>query len=371
MDRATDGEELTDGQARAVLKKLIDYQTANRLTDADMGRILGCGGSSSGRSRWNRIKRGNYPPGPARQMLARGRAILAALDERLAEAAEQYVETSIGRQILAVCHRAMNRTTIGLVVAPSGAGKTIALRQFARRVGYQAVYVHAGEANACKGELVREIARQLGLKHRSTANFSGCYRIVREHLAGLYAGGRGAGAILLVDEATTLRPNSLNFLRNLHDDPSTRVPLVLADTWRLHDELHRTGRLPGGYEQLRSRAGAQYRLGADREAADEPLIPRKDAEAVAASIVASLGGGRLSAAAARYLTRIAQADGTLRNVAQRLVAVADVAAAGREAPTYSVAQLDEVAPLVGMAPENPNCASAFGHGGPAPARRSA
>jgi len=365
MNTATDGE-WTDAIARKTLRALTDYQTANGLSDVAMARILGIGDNVGARSRWNRIKRGSYPTSGTTDVLRRGRDVLAAMDARLAEATAEYVETSIGRRILAVCRRALQRQTIGLIVTRSGMGKTTGLREFSRQRGYQAVYLQAGEACACKGELVREIARQLGLKHGLNDRFSACYELVRHRFAGLYAGGRGAAAMLLVDEATTLRPDSMNFLRNLHDDPATRLSLVFADTWRLIDELYRTGRLPGGYEQLRSRAGAQCRIAAGE------AIEESDVRAVAGSVLRGLGcSGRISAASVRYLARIAEMDGGLRNVAQRLGAVADVADAAGVPATYDVGQLDQVADLCGMEPENPGCASAFGDGAPAPARRSA
>ena len=96
------------------------------------------------------------------------------------------------------------------------------------------------------------------------------------------------------------------------------------------------------YEQLRSRAGAQYLMGIDDE------IPLADVRAVADSVLAGLGHtGRLRRESYTYLHRLAQMDGKLRNVVHRLWAVHDVAAGVGAQPAYSVAELDFVATLVG------------------------
>jgi len=356
--QTTDGTDLSEKQRRKILGELIAYQTEHEHSDADMARALGLGSGSGGRSMWNRIKSGRYNAAGTAKVLARGAAMLAVIAERMAELRVDYVDTSPGRQALAVCHLALRRTTIGLIVMPSGSGKTMALRHFAGHLGHRALYIHAGEALACKAELAAAIARKLGLSPKVCDRFPALYWMIREHLAGLYAGGRGAAPVILIDEATCLRAASLAFLRNLHDDVETRVPIVLADTWTLHDELRRVGRMAGGYEQLRSRAGAQYRFPNARQAA----MSTDDVRAVAQSVVAGLGHtGRLSAASVRYLTKLAAGEGTLRNVAQRLTTVADVAEANGRTPSFCVAELDDddVCAMLGATPVNPGVADAF------------
>jgi hypothetical protein len=113
-------------------------------------------------------------------------------------------------------------------------------------------------------------------------------------------------------------------------------------------------RLPGGYEQLRSRSGAQYIMQIHEE------ISAGDVKAVADSVLKSLGHHReLSQASCKYLTALAEADGALRNVVHRLHAVHDLAEASGAAPTYRVAELDIVAPLVGHACQIPDAENPF------------
>jgi len=164
---------------------------------------------------------------------------------------------------------------------------------------------------------------------------------VRQRLADYYGRGKFDPYCVLVDEATALYPQSKHLLRNLHDDPDVRLALVLADTARLDRDLRgRTG--AAQYEQLRSRAGAQY----VQAATDE--ISAADSTAVADSILAALGHGKkLRREAYSYLHRLAQGDGKLRNVQQRLHAVAELARQSRCRADYSVAQLDYAADIVG------------------------
>ncbi|HUW31123.1 MAG TPA: ATP-binding protein, partial [Planctomycetota bacterium] len=222
------------------------------------------------------------------------------------------------------------------------------------RVGDRAVYLSAGEAASTKSGMLRELADALGVHvgHRATA--LAIYRDIRQKLADRYAGGKARPVLLIVDEATTLQPAALNMLRNLHDDGRCRLAIVLADTWRLHAELRNARRLPGGYEQLRSRSGAQYIMPADAE------ISESDVKAVADSVLKSLGHNReLSRASYRYLTDLAERDGGLRNVAHRLHAVHDLAEASGAVATYRVAELDIVAPLVGHACQIPDAENPF------------
>ena len=194
------------------------------------------------------------------------------------------------------------------------------------------------------------------------------------HMFGGYAGGQAAPITILVDEATAVQPAAVNLLRSLHDDPITRCPLVLADTWRLDAQLHSHRGLPGGYEQLRSRAGAQVQWRTDRP------VPIEDVEAVAASVLRSIDvEKRLTRQAVRFLheqvanrpvrnggrAALELRDGALRNVMQRLHAVADVAEAVGGEPTFCVAELDYVAGLVGHAQQQPDAGNPFQTADPA------
>jgi hypothetical protein len=326
-----------------LLQAIKDLQRAENVGDGFVSRsMMRCSPTL-----WSQIKNHKYL-GNGDKYLLRAREWMLRHAERSDEPEVGYVNTSIGRDVMKICHRAWSMPSIGEILAPSGAGKTTALQEYRRRNPERTVLIQAGEAFRTKRGILRALAEALGAHPRANASAPQLYAEVRDHIAELYADGKGDPVLAIVDEATTLEASALNILRNLHDDPKCRLALVLADTWRLDVELHRPSGIAGGYEQLRSRLGAVYRLGSFAAGSGDGEIPLGDVKAVAASVLESLGHDvRLMADAAHFLHRLAQKDGKLRNVVHRLRAVSDVAEqAGCEA-TFTVAQLDIVADLVG------------------------
>lgn len=338
MDRDDQHAALTDKARASILSRAAEVQAAEGISNAAVARILGVSAAV-----WSQVKRRVYK-GNADHTIRLARAWLADRTQRAEVPEVEFAATSLARQMMAVCRRAAEMPCVGLVVTRSGLGKTAALREFARRRPHRTVYLQAGEMFSCRVALLEEIAAALGVSGTGAA--AATYRRVRGRMADLYAGGQADPVCLLIDEATTLRPSAINMLRGLHDDPACRPGLVLADTWRLDSELRRHGRdsLAGGYEQLTSRAGTQYRLAADAE------VAQADVTLIADAVLAGQGHrGRISVASYRYLHKVAQGPGALRAVLHRIRLVADVAHAAGTQPAYSVAQLDFVAPLLGGA----------------------
>jgi len=353
MDGATGMEaietkDFSRDEAADLLQMAAEVQTADKLSDNDLARIIGVS-----RATYSQVKSGKYS-GDCQGVYRRIASWLNARANKAEAPVGDYAPTLVGRYISAVCNRAWQMPTIGLIITRSGAGKTAALTHFARSRGDYVVYLSAGEAASSKTGLLRELADALGVHVSGRTTTLTLYRDVRQRLADRYAGGKASPVLLIVDEATTLNPHAINMLRNLHDDGRCRLAIVLADTWKLHAELKNTRRLPGGYEQLRSRAGAQYIMRADAE------ISLADVTAVADSVLKSLGCNRkLSEASYKYLAGLAELDGGLRNVVHRLHAVHDIADSTGQAPTYRVAELDIAAPLVGHAQQMPDAPNPF------------
>jgi len=346
MDRMDGHKKLTDERRIDIIQRAQEIQVAEDISNRVMGRIISCSPAV-----WSQICSGKYRGDTDKYLLAADEWLAGRM--RPEAPLSEYVETFIGRQVHAVCARAHQMPCIGLVVCRSGTGKTAALRAYAagqdRR---RCIYIQAGECFSTKASLIAVLREQLDVSRAAKVGRVGSYHRVRHHLAGLYSGGRAAPALIIVDEATTLQASAINMLRNLHDDPACRAGLVLADTWRLDGEIKSRGGMTGGYEQLRSRCGAQYLMDARAE------VSKKDVTAVTGSILESLGRKRkLAAAAYTYLHRLAQGDGALRNVLHRLHAVHDLALSQGIVPAYSVAELDYVASMVGGRCELPSSAT--------------
>jgi len=309
------------------------------MSNRDVGGVLGIGAST-----WSQVASGTYP-GDVEQVARRVQRWVQDRQDAIAAGRRPFVETRISRQIWAICERVRRRRQMGLVLTPAGAGKTMSLMAYKLCVGNGAIYLRAGQAYRTAPMLIRELRRQLALPAAGRRDtFSSGFAAVREHLGGQYAGGEGRSVVLLVDEATPLEPGAFNLLRDLHDDEAVRLPIVLADTWRLDGALRSPRGIAGGYEQLRSRCGAQYRL--NRPVGGGEMISGDDVAAVAAAVLAANNITRqIPDSGMRSLVEIAQGEGTLRAVRNRVEAVIDTA--GTRRPTFSAAQIDAAAPCVG------------------------
>jgi len=327
---------LSSAQRSEILAALLEWEAADGLKISQMARILGCSPSV-----YSQIRQGKYA-GSTDRYLRSAAKVLAERAQRSVIPDSEWVATADGVNIHRVCLRAWRMPCMAKVILDSGSGKTAALVEFARTQGDRVRYLQAGEACSSKVGFVAELARVMRVPILSRQSMTWIYFAVRDKLAAFYQEGKASPILLIVDEATTLHPGCLNILRNLHDDPNCRLAVVLADTRRLDVELSARSGIAGGFEQLRSRFGAVYAPAPDRRTSD------KDVRAVAHSLLASLGVQMtLNADAIKYLTRLANEPGRLRNVTYRLQTVHDLADAAGISPCYSVAELDYVAELVG------------------------
>jgi hypothetical protein len=329
--------ELTLAERNDTIRKIEEIQVAEGISNERVARMLGVSGAT-----WSLIRKGTYK-GNTDKHVALARAWLERRQTRKQEPEAEYVETQIGQRIIKTCRFAADMTDCALVLTPSGAGKTAALREFARRRGEQAIYMQAGEYANSKVAVLREVGRRIGAKMADSNTLEEVAQKVREALAESYNRGVGEPKILIVDEAQTLRPPALNMLRNLHDDPECRLVLILADTWRLYGELGRLHGIAGGYEQLRSRFGCVCVV---RD--NEPAL-EADVRAIAQATVDAQGHGHgLEGPALSYLVKLAGQPGRLRNVVKRLRACYRLAEAAGRPARYTVTELDRAAEVVGQ-----------------------
>ena len=346
------GNVLSDQDRRIIRTMISEIKSSERISHDQVAKILGCSTSVV-----SQVLAGKYG-GDSDKFLIRGRRWLADRAERHEAPPVGYVSTSEGDQILCICQHAWNMPCIGKVMVDSGAGKTMALREYARRRRDRAIYLQVGEAMSGRTGLLLELSRCLKLHGRSGLALGRLYTDVRDRLAKYYQGGQNAPTILLVDEATTLRAESINILRNLHDDPAVRLAVVLADTARMDVNLAARP-MSGGVEQLRSRFGATYEPDPHRAAL------ARDVRAVAGGVLDSISSEvNLGPESVNFLTGLAGAAGRYRNVVHRLMAVHYLAEASKTEPSFSVSELDFAATLVGGQCQIKHNDSPFGTLGP-------
>jgi len=330
--------ELSGQEQSEIVRRVREAQAADGISNETIAQILQCSSST-----WSQIRNGKYA-GDTESYLRAARSWL----DRKALGAEvpdtTFVKTSIAHQIMMVCSRAWSMPTVGLVITPTGLGKTSALREVKRTHGRRCIYVQAGQMMRTPLGLLGELALQLNVSVPPTTCGSAIYQQVRSRLAGMYAKGLADSPLVLIDEATTLTPGALNMLRNLHDDPACRPGIVLADTWRLDRELktRRVRGMAGGYEQLTGRSGVAFSMDARSE------IRQADVTKVAKSIMASIGfDGRVGPSTYAYLASLARRAGGFRNVLHRLWVCNDLAENLGHKARFTVEELDAVAPMVG------------------------
>ena len=332
-----------------ILHEVRNRQGEENITDREMGILLGCSGGT-----WSQVASGKYP-GKIDKYVARAEQWLRDRSGRPVTTDSPYVETALGLQMMGVCTRAWQLGRIGLVIARAGVGKTRALEEFSRRRGRSAVLLRVGELINTKRGLLAELARRLGLGVSMSATSDELGQAVKKHFADAYQGGKGSPYCVLVDEATRIKGAPMNLLRDFCDDPACRVAIVLAGTWELDALIHKTSWIPGGTDQVRSRLAAVYKM-----RPSDP-VPAADAEAVARAILETCGHKTaLSKGALTLLQKLAQGDGGLRAVENRILAVRDAAEAVGSKPTWSADELDFVASMLGHQSERPHTAIPFG-----------
>ncbi len=328
---------------RQILRELEEVMATSKpkISLSRMSQLL-----AVNRAILSRLRQGTYTGNSDKYLRIIQRWLITHKD-RIEVPASDYVGTSIGNRIMAVCEIACDLPCIGIVATPSGWGKTAALLEMARRKGpQQSVYIQTGQTCISPRELLIELARRVGVTLKARFTTADLYRDVRAVLAGRYQSGRGGSFLIVIDEATTLRPAAINMLRNLHDDPACRPAIVLADTVsRLDGFLYSQAGIAGGNEQLRSRAKGKF-----TRCVKDKLSPA-DVKLVADSCLAGLGfKGKLAANSYKYLTDLANEPGALRNVTARLENIYYFAARKGLKAEYGATQLDWIGLLSGDQP---------------------
>lgn len=175
---------------------------------------------------------------------------VAAIDKKVAEMLDRqadkardvkadFVETPTAKDIFDVCAMAHAMADINLVIGEAGLGKTVSLKEYARRVD-NVVMIEVEPTYSPKVLLV-ELCNRLGIVP-SRNNHDNVTAIVEKL--------KGSDKLLIIDEAELLNLRSLEIVRRIHD--MAKVGVVLAGMPRLRANLR--GKR-GEYKQLYSRIG--------------------------------------------------------------------------------------------------------------------
>jgi len=184
-----------------------------------------------------------------------------------------FVATTVARRVIEGCALAQQARDITVLYGPAGIGKTVALREFARRTPH-AYVVTASPATRGPKAITTETLLAMDEARGGGTLYKNVKRI-RERLR------RAPQAILVYDEAQHLAYQALEELRALHD--ATGVAMVFCGTEMLYEMFLRHGStdLP----QLFSRIGFRRYVAAEATRED---MARVVAAAVGKSLAAKL-----------------------------------------------------------------------------------
>ncbi|MDT8324284.1 MAG: AAA family ATPase [Bacteroidota bacterium] len=247
---------------RARLAAYLEQNKRVSLTAA--ARSMGLAGSAL--SRWSHGKyEGNN------EKIAQAVAVfLDREDERgriLHEGGVPFITTAVSKSVFGAARKAHLTRSMGLLVGPSGVGKTRSIKEYARR--YPDAILIECNVFAKAREVVTDIHRAVGGSGTGSDN---------QMLSDIVERLRGSGRLLIIDEAESLRARTLDGIRRIHDFAEIGVLYVGLDKF-----YHQLRKLNVDYEYVVNRIRTFTRLGRldidDTQALASTILP--DAKQIA------------------------------------------------------------------------------------------
>ena len=186
----------------------------------------------------SRVLSGDYPSSPSAHIEKINQAIMR-IDTKEARGEVPFVETSVYQLAESVCNRAREYGDFGVLSGYVGIGKTYSLKH------YQATHTNTvlveSDPDLTPGALLNDLIEASGAMTRKTANTIEKFRAVVDAL-------KGSDTLLIIDEAETMQPRTLHYLRRIRDKAG--VGIVLSGTEYL---LGLIKPHHGQFDQVRSR----------------------------------------------------------------------------------------------------------------------
>jgi general secretion pathway protein A len=169
-----------------------------------------------------------------------------------------FYESPIHAEALAnMMYTVQQRKGMVLVTGEVGAGKTFLSNMLGTRLGPGCSTIQMKNPPQSAKQLIKAVARQLGLRIRQSADKLSLIDTLEEHLVRLHS--RGRLVALILDEAQDLPPASLEELRllwNWERDGQRLVQIVVVGQPELRDKLQEPR-----WEPLKQRIVLSYHLG--------------------------------------------------------------------------------------------------------------
>lgn len=186
----------------------------------------------------SRILAGDYPSSPSAHIVKIDQAI-AGIDTKEARGEIPFVETSVYQVAESVCNRARAYGDFGVLSGYVGIGKTYSFKHY-QETHANTILVEA-DPNLTPGALLEDLLEASGGVALKATNTIKKFRAVVDAL-------KGSDTLIIVDEAETMQPRTLHYLRRIRD--KARVGVVLGGTEFL---LAMIKPHHGQFDQVRSR----------------------------------------------------------------------------------------------------------------------
>ncbi len=178
-----------------------------------------------------------------------------------------FVETTVSKIAFACCERARRYRTFAVLSGFVGTGKTRSLKEYqARNANTLMIEANPGMSVTA---LLLNLVKILGCSVKASANQDAKFEAILDEL-------QGTGSLLIIDEAETLTPKALHYLRRIRDKAG--VGIVLAGTEGLNALIKPEH---GEFDQIRSRVNFWPKCAQG--------IKREDADAIISTAFADLG----------------------------------------------------------------------------------
>lgn len=194
------------------------------------------------------VLKGTYPSSPTK-WLKELDAATQRLDARDAthQGSIGFVETSVYRTVQAACKRAHLYHNFAVVAAYVGTGKTTGLKHYAEEHHKTALLIEATPdmtPTVLLDELVELTQAVVHKAHRYSRGTKS------DRMKGIIQALKGSDKLLIIDEAETVQPSTLEYVRRISDKAG--IGVVLAGTEKLSPMVRDT---QGRFGQISSRVG--------------------------------------------------------------------------------------------------------------------
>lgn len=164
------------------------------------------------------------------------------IESRKSIAETPYIPSSVNRMVTTACQRARKYCSFSVVTAEVGLGKTRAAREYTAE--HTNTLMLDGFPQMSPSSLLNSLMHWLHIDcGNSRVNRERKLELVMDEL-------KKIDALIILDEAETVSPRTLEHLRRIHD--ISNVGVVLTGTAKLHMLISPVG---GQFDQIRSRTG--------------------------------------------------------------------------------------------------------------------